>query len=162
VPADEEERFWQALDRDVERRGHPVTVLLTAAWHERSAGVVAERYDAPVWAPALGGTQLARDSATTEELPVGVEQEPVEGSEAGEVALFLVDAKALVVGDIFSGTPAGLDVIASAAPRDAELLVSLERMAELGAELVLPSHGAPVLEHGAAAIRAALDRYVAR
>src|SRR5256885_1765625 len=37
VPAnDAEEQFWPALDRDVERLGRPVYVLLTVHWHERS------------------------------------------------------------------------------------------------------------------------------
>ena len=31
VPADEPERFWRALDRDVERCGVPVHVLLTSS-----------------------------------------------------------------------------------------------------------------------------------
>jgi glyoxylase-like metal-dependent hydrolase (beta-lactamase superfamily II) len=156
VPAENEERFWRALDRDVERVGHPVAVLLTAASHERSAGVVAGRYGAAVWAPALAG------SATTEELPAGVEQVALAGSGTGEVAFFLPAASALVVGDILGGTDAGLDVIASAAPGDAELLASLERMAALPAELVVPSHGEPVLSGGQTALRGALARYAAR
>ena len=36
VPAGEEGRFWEALDRDVERLGLPVRVLETVRWHERS------------------------------------------------------------------------------------------------------------------------------
>ena len=40
VPADEAERFWQALDRDVERVGGPVHVLLTVFWHVRSTAEV--------------------------------------------------------------------------------------------------------------------------
>ena len=35
--ADEEERFWRALDRDVGRSGAPVHVLVTVFWHTRSA-----------------------------------------------------------------------------------------------------------------------------
>jgi glyoxylase-like metal-dependent hydrolase (beta-lactamase superfamily II) len=51
VPADEEERFWRALDRDVERRRLPVAVLLTGAPHARSAAQVAARYDGEVARP---------------------------------------------------------------------------------------------------------------
>src|SRR5207253_11027232 len=36
VPTDATEDFWAALDRDVERLGRPVHVLLTVHWHERS------------------------------------------------------------------------------------------------------------------------------
>ena len=38
VPADEEERFWRALDRDVRRRGHPVLVCVTAGDHRERGG----------------------------------------------------------------------------------------------------------------------------
>jgi hypothetical protein len=37
VPAEDEERFWTSLDRDVERAGGAVHVLLTLFWHARSA-----------------------------------------------------------------------------------------------------------------------------
>src|SRR5262249_27113975 len=46
------ERFWAALDGDVERLGLPVAALVTVHWHERSAAVVLERYGAAVWAHA--------------------------------------------------------------------------------------------------------------
>ena len=32
----EREQFFEALDRDVERRGLPVSILLTVPWHERA------------------------------------------------------------------------------------------------------------------------------
>src|SRR2546423_5774093 len=52
VPADDaEERFWAALDRDVERLGRPVYVLLTVHWHERSVEAVLARYKATLWRP---------------------------------------------------------------------------------------------------------------
>ena len=51
VPVAEEERFWSALDRDVERLGRSVFVLLTVHWHERSAAAVLERYNARLWRP---------------------------------------------------------------------------------------------------------------
>lgn len=46
VPADEEEKFLAYLDRDVERLGLPVSILLTAPQQERSAPVLRERYRA--------------------------------------------------------------------------------------------------------------------
>src|SRR6266567_1702742 len=48
VPGEEEERFFGHLDADVERRGLPVVILLTCAWHRRSASELAERYGARV------------------------------------------------------------------------------------------------------------------
>src|ERR671934_2775062 len=53
VPADDEDRFWRALDRDRERRADlPVQIWLTCAWHRRSADEIAKRYRAKVWRPA--------------------------------------------------------------------------------------------------------------
>jgi hypothetical protein len=46
VPAGEKEHFFRALDRDVERLGRPVVVLLTDA--SLDAGVFVERYGAAV------------------------------------------------------------------------------------------------------------------
>jgi hypothetical protein len=54
VPGDDAERFWRALDRDVERRRSPVIVLLTGAPHARSAATVVERYGGDVVGPDLG------------------------------------------------------------------------------------------------------------
>src|SRR3954469_8861528 len=51
VPADEAERFWRALDRDVERRGLPLAVLLPGAAHARDADDVAARYGGEVVRP---------------------------------------------------------------------------------------------------------------
>src|SRR5919204_6994075 len=53
VPADDEERFWSALDRDVERAGRPLHVLLTVHWHERSVAEILDRYDATLWRPEV-------------------------------------------------------------------------------------------------------------
>jgi hypothetical protein len=50
VPADDEERFWSALDADVLRAAKPVHVLLTAIWHGRSSTALADRYGAEIWA----------------------------------------------------------------------------------------------------------------
>jgi hypothetical protein len=48
VPAGDEERFFRALDRDVERLGRPVVVLLTDA--SLDVGAFVERYGADVLA----------------------------------------------------------------------------------------------------------------
>jgi hypothetical protein len=52
VPAGEEEEFLAYLDRDVERLGLPVSVLLTAERNERSAPFLRERYEADGRVPA--------------------------------------------------------------------------------------------------------------
>jgi len=48
VVPDERERFFAALDRDVERRGLPVTIVCTSAGHEAAAAALASRYGATV------------------------------------------------------------------------------------------------------------------
>jgi hypothetical protein len=52
VPAGEEEEFLTHLDRDVERLGLPVSILLTAGRNERSAPFLRERYRAGRQVPA--------------------------------------------------------------------------------------------------------------
>ena len=52
IPEGEEQRFWEALDRDVEGHGPPA-IMLTVFWHARSSQVIADRYDgATIWAHA--------------------------------------------------------------------------------------------------------------
>jgi hypothetical protein len=46
VPPGEEEKFLPYLDRDIERLGLPVSILLTAKRDERSAPFLRERYRA--------------------------------------------------------------------------------------------------------------------
>ena len=152
VPADQEERFWAALDRDVERAGRPLQVLLTVHWHERSVAAVLERYDAKLWRPEDRG-----------ELPAGVRAELVKGSDWVEAMFFLEPHRALVAGDLLVGSDGGVEVPVSWFPKaerqwvEEELKPLLrERLEPLAVELVLVSHGEPVLEGGAEALRRAL------
>ena len=46
VVPDEPERFFRALDRDVERRGLPLTILSTAGATDADAAPFVERYGA--------------------------------------------------------------------------------------------------------------------
>jgi hypothetical protein len=75
VPAGEEEEFLAYLDRDVERLGLPVSILLTAKRNERSAPFLRERYGA--------GDQV----------PTTVDVYPVEGRRA----YFIRPHRALVI-----------------------------------------------------------------
>ena len=75
VPAGEEEKFLAYLDRDVERLGLPVSILLTDARHERSSPFLRERYRAD------------------DHVPATVEVYPVEE----QVAYFIRPHRALVV-----------------------------------------------------------------
>jgi glyoxylase-like metal-dependent hydrolase (beta-lactamase superfamily II) len=152
VPADDEPRFWEALDRDVERSGSPVHVLLTVHWHERSVEAVLDRYGATLWRPEEIG-----------ELPTGVETVVVEGADWKEAAFFLEPHRALVVGDLLIGADGGIELPVKwfpVAEQDwvrTELKASLRsRLLQLPIELVLVSHGEPVLENGRQALERAL------
>jgi hypothetical protein len=154
VPEDEEERFWAALDRDVERNaGRPLHVLLTVHWHERSVAAVLDRYHARLWRPEDRG-----------ELPKGVRAETVHGSDWVEALFFLESHRALVAGDLLIGRGGGVELPLDWFPKherewaENELKPELLRRLEpLPIELVLVSHGDPVLAHGADAVRAALS-----
>jgi glyoxylase-like metal-dependent hydrolase (beta-lactamase superfamily II) len=153
VPEDEEDRFWEALDRDVERVGKPVHVLLTVHWHERSVAAVLDRYKATLWRPEEKGT-----------LPAGVHAEVVNGSDWVEALFFLEPHRALIAGDLLIGKAGGgIELPVGWFPKgeqdwaQQELKPELrKRLAELPVELVVVSHGDPVLEDGAAALERAL------
>jgi len=152
IPADEEETFWSALDRDVERLGLPVHVLLTVHWHERSVATVLDRYRATLWRPEESG-----------ELPTGVHAEVVKGSDWVEALFFLEPHRALVAGDLLVGTDGGVQLPVHWFPKgerewaEQNLKPELrERLSALPVELVIVSHGEPVLENGSDALRQAL------
>ena len=140
LPSGDKETFLGYLDRDVERLGLPVSILLTAAWHERSAATLRERYGA------------------ADRVPDSVERYPIEGAPEEQVAYFIRPHRALVVAEIFVGDGrGGLALSPSPALEDREALDrSLRALAELPVELVLVSHGVPVLSDGRRAIELAL------
>jgi len=152
TPAEEEEGFWSALDRDVDRLGLPMHVLLTVHWHERSVATVLDRYKATLWRPEEKG-----------KLPVGVHAEVVKGSDWVEALFFLEPHRALVAGDLLIGKDGGVELPVRWFPKgeqewaEQQLKPELrKRLGELPVELVVVSHGDPVLENGADALRLAL------
>ena len=152
VPEDEEEDFWSALDRDVERVGKPVLVLLTVHWHERSVAAVLDRYKAALWRPE-----------EKIELPEGVEPIVVKGVDWSEAMFFLEPHAALVVGDLLIGSNGGIVLPVSWFPKaeqawaEEELKPTLrERLSALPIELVVVSHGDPVTQNADAALENAL------
>jgi hypothetical protein len=92
LPAGEEERFLAYLDRDVERIGLPVSILLTDARHTRSAAFLRERYGADDRVPdTVEAYSVEGDRSaffirphralvvpTLERLPAGIAELPVE------------------------------------------------------------------------------------
>jgi glyoxylase-like metal-dependent hydrolase (beta-lactamase superfamily II) len=167
----ERDRFWRALDGDVERLRLPLLVLLTCRWHVRGAPAVRERYGpgaVVVRGPDDGGENL--EGLVDEPFEDGEEPAPgVRVVLAGtpppdqEAVIVLERPAALVVGDLLLGDPLrptppswfdrgpeGREWYAGAR------LGVLERLAALGPEMILTSHGEPVLAGGAAALRGLL------
>ena len=149
IPVDEpqRDRFLDALDRDVERAGRPVTLLLTCAWHGRSSEELVDRYGGCVVLPFSGDA-----------LPIGVDA--IEAPVAQEVVYWLAGSRAVVPGDTLLGTEDGLALCPASwlASRGglSRLRSDLAPLLELPVDRVLTSHGAPVLADGRAALAQAL------
>jgi hypothetical protein len=144
VAADE---TWTTLDERVERHGRPVVVLTTLKFHRRSRDEVVAHYGA--------STSRARRN-----LPQGVETVRIRG--AGETMVWLPEHGVLVPGDRLLGDGRGglrlcpeswLRYLQSGISA-ADLRDALRPLLDLPVELVLVSHGEPVLAGG----RAALER----
>jgi glyoxylase-like metal-dependent hydrolase (beta-lactamase superfamily II) len=166
VPADDEERFWHALDSDVEHHGPP-QILLTGYWHARSAQTIFDRYPgARVWVPESAADEARERVAFTDtftsgdSLPGGVESKKTDYTT--EVLLWIPSQRALAAGDVLLGTPVGgvrvcpdswlAEGVSPAALRDQLRALLLD----LPIELVLLGHGEPVRENAHAALAAAL------
>jgi glyoxylase-like metal-dependent hydrolase (beta-lactamase superfamily II) len=165
VPPEDGGRFLAALDRDVERRGVPVHVLVTVFWHTRSARELAERYDAEVWAPSRARAAVERRAERSvrafrprDPLPGGIAAHAT--ARSNEVVLFLATHQALVAGDVILGDDGALRLCPASWLPDGvgreELRASLEPLLALPVDHVLVSHGRPVLRNGAAALRSLL------
>jgi glyoxylase-like metal-dependent hydrolase (beta-lactamase superfamily II) len=159
VPPEDSERFFRALDRDVERGGRPVHVLVTVFWHTRSAEELAARYGAEVWAPSRARQAVerrvgrARAFRPGDALPGGVEAFATVRS--NEVVFYLPTHRTLVAGDVILGGPSLNDKPSlcpdSWLPGDIgqeELRQSLQPLLALDVERLVVSHGELVLENG--------------
>jgi glyoxylase-like metal-dependent hydrolase (beta-lactamase superfamily II) len=165
---DEAERFWRALDRDVERAGVPVHVLVTVFWHARSSADVVRRYRGRLHAPSRARAPIQRRTGAVTDayrpgdtLPAHVEAFP--SGRATEVVFWIPAHRALVPGDVILGDAAGGLRLCppSWLPSGIghpELRASLAPLLELPIERVLVSHGSPVLKGGHAALSRALAR----
>jgi hypothetical protein len=140
VPVGEEARFFSALDGDVERRGLPVSILLTVEWHARSRDALAARYE------------------NGPERPQGVE--PFTAPEVDETLWWIPEHAALVTGDVLLGLSGGIRVCPDSwldgRSSPAGIRQTLKPLLGLPVERILPAHGEPVLAGGHAALAAAL------
>ena len=145
VPAE----LWPALEERVGAHGQPVRVLTTIGFHRRSRDEVIRRFDAT--------TSRAKAS-----LPEGVETVTIR--RAGETMVWLPGPRALVPGDRLLGDDRGglrlspdswLRYLPSGM-RQPQLREALRPLLDLPAEMVLVSHGAPVLAGGRQALGSVL------
>jgi hypothetical protein len=116
-------------------RSLPVRILLTCAWHRRSADEVAERYDGDVWQPG-------------ETLPDGVEVAVFDDSETRwREAVFAFPNRGVVVfGDVVEGDgEGGLRMPPEWWPpheeRTGRIRNELRRVLDWPIDVVLVSHG---------------------
>jgi glyoxylase-like metal-dependent hydrolase (beta-lactamase superfamily II) len=138
--------LWPELDARVRGRGLPVRVLTTIRWHRRSRDDVLARYSG------------------SEEAVAGVEAIPLVG--LGETLYWIAEHRALVAGDRLIGTPGGgvrpcpeswlHDDDGATGSTAEELRQALLPLLELPIDLVLVSHGEPVLARGRDALAAVL------
>jgi glyoxylase-like metal-dependent hydrolase (beta-lactamase superfamily II) len=155
---------WDLLGPAVgDRRLH---VLLTIHWHARSAAEVVSRFPgARVWAHSRNRAAIARRVAITDvfrtgdPLPVGLVA--IEARPRSEVLLWEPRSRALIAGDALLGDGErgeGLHTCpAGWLPQStdlADLRRSLRPALDLPVELILPSHGAPVLTDAGRALAA--------
>jgi glyoxylase-like metal-dependent hydrolase (beta-lactamase superfamily II) len=148
LPPDEA-GFWTWADARTAGASR-VAALTTIGFHRRSREWIVERYDA--------STSRARDR-----LPAGVEAVALRG--AGEVAYWLPRPRALVVGDRLLGDDAGglrlcpeswISYLGDRLTL-ARLRELLRPLLDLDPELILVSHGEPVLGGGRVALARAIS-----
>lgn len=166
--------FWAQLDADVARIGSPVFVLVSNRYHWRSTSTVYERYQkhpgCEVWAHEAAKAHLKGHVThwirEGRGLPAGVRPILLAAFGPDEVAFFLPQPRALVVADAVIGAGNGSLRLApkSWAPLDETSQANYEAwfrpeirsILDFPIEMVLVSHGEPVLSHGRAALVDAL------
>jgi hypothetical protein len=170
---DDAERFWAALERDVSRAALPLAVLVSNAFHGRSAREIYQRFagtvGVTVHVPAGAEHQVACDPTHVfrpgQSLPGGVAAHFLDGPTEPEVAFHLAPHRALVFADAVLG--AGEGEVRLAPPSWSEegaarerfathFRPSVERLLALDPALLLTSHGEPALDRGRERLAAAL------
>jgi hypothetical protein len=143
------EPFWAEVDELVEGHRGRVSVVTTLQFHRRSRDEFAARYGA--------STSRAKKSLPEDVVPI-----PIRG--AGETMIWLPRPRALIPGDRILGDDRGglrlcpeswLRYLPGRISLD-DLRTKLRPLLELPVELVLASHGAPVLRSGREALARAL------
>jgi glyoxylase-like metal-dependent hydrolase (beta-lactamase superfamily II) len=164
IPTEPEARatFLRNLDDDVKRKGKPVSILITIFFHVRSSAELARRYGASIWARVGAADRIdapvSNQFVPGDVLPGGLIG--LDGQRGFETIYWLPEQRALVPGDSLLGdghgglrtTPDGW--LSNTTPRDFKR--ALRGLLDLPVEMVLVSHGEPVLRNGHAALERAL------
>jgi hypothetical protein len=156
----------EQLDQLKPPRHAALHVVLTIHWHTRSAAEIVRRHPrARVWAHTPDAAPIRRRTPVTdlfrpgERLPGGLEAHVARPRT--EVVLWEPAARALIPGDVILGDAAGGLTMCPGwwLPQSAtieQLRGKLEPLLELPVEMVLVSHGEPVLGGGRGALEKAL------
>lgn len=123
------ERFWRALDRDVERIGHPPVVAVTVPGRGDGVRAVRQRYAGATAVAAVGDPALAADRVLgdDEALPGGIV-----AAAADSVALGCACHRLLWTADLLD-RPAALAALAAG-------------LAAPGPAVLIPARGEPVVD----------------
>ncbi len=158
---------WEQVEKAA--AGRPLHVLLTIHWHARSAAEVADRfYGSRIWAHSRNRAAVARRTPVTDvfrigdQLPAGLVA--LEARPRSEVLFWEPRSQALIVGDALLGDGergTGLHTCPASwlpgANKLEDLRRSLKPALDLPVELVLPSHGAPLLTGAEEALRRVVE-----
>jgi hypothetical protein len=149
--------------------GRPAHVLITIGYHVRSAAEVARRLGARVWGPPAAGRRLAGAVPFTDlqpgaEGPAGVRAHAIGKPVRGERPLWLPSHGAIAFGDAVVVTPGGALRVWAQEPVDERrrrfyrdrFAPTLAPLLDLPVQAVLVTHGEPVVDGAAAALRDAV------
>jgi hypothetical protein len=167
LPADGEQAVLDLLDELAAERS--VNAVITIGYHVRSAETLCERYGGRVYGPRTCKSRLRNPDLLTElepgePGPGGVTAFPIGRPRRTERPLWFPSHAALAFGDALVATPDGDLRVWLQDPIDERrrrwyrdrFVPTLAPLLELPAERILATHGEPVLEDGAQALREAV------
>jgi glyoxylase-like metal-dependent hydrolase (beta-lactamase superfamily II) len=164
--SDDAEQFWGWVSERASSSGADPSVLITIFWHARSSQAVLDRFPGgSIWSYEPARELVSERTGVThgfregQELPARIVA--YHAGRALEVVLWLPSHRALVAGDVLLGGVEG----ARLCPRSwlggnrtyDDIREALAPVLDLPVELLLLTHGEPVLVDALAALRRALQ-----
>lgn len=151
--------------------GRRTTIVVTINYHVRSAELLADRFGAQLRGPKNCASKLSDPSRLVvpdpgEPGPAGVETVVIGSPPRGERPVWLPSHRAVAFGDALVVTPAGeLRIWDWEEPTDHRVAFirdrfspTLQPLIDRDPQVILTTHGPPVLTGGAAALRQAIER----